>query len=120
MIARVEGPNRTFWVGKDENEVPPEAAGQDIVPGIHGLQNSPATEKGDRGSESPTRPLIAPRESDPVTSQNMNSVVDVNEIPHSAETQTSEPGPSRSVSQSNQYLKTGPGTRCPAGLAAGG
>ena len=73
-----------------------------------------------RGRSLQTRPLVAPRESDPVTSQNMNSV----EIPtHSAEIpgcQTSEPGPSRSVSQSNKYLKTGPGTRRPAGLAAGG
>ena len=33
--------------------------------------------------------------------------------------QAGEPGPSQSVSQSNKYLKTGPKTRRPAGLAAG-
>ena len=97
----------------DRKKVSPRAAGHDSVPCSHGLQDSPATATGDWGSESPTRPLIAPRESDPVTSQSMHSV----EIPTHSD---SEPGPSRSVSQSNKFLKTGPGTRRPAGLAAGG
>ena len=67
------------------------------------------------GFPSPALDPLAPL--DPVTSQQV-------EIPtHSEEIlgcQTSELGLSRSVSQSNKYLKTGQGTRRPAGLAAGG
>ena len=105
VIARVGRPSNSGCIIRDKNKAPPRVADQDHAPCIQAW-NSLATAtgglRGGQGSETPTRPPGAPRES--VPSQTANSA----EIPGP---QGSEPGPSRSVSQSNKYLKTGPKTR---------
>ena len=129
MIALVGRPGNSGCIGSDKKKASPRTAGQDPAPCIHeslGKPNPIARPALDplgalSGSvtPSPRRPSGAQFESRSIpqkvaetTSQSVNV-----EVPGS---QTSEPGPSQSVSQSNKYLKTGPKTRCPAGLAAGG
>ena len=115
----VERPRKSSRGACDKKKASPRDGGQDSVPCIH--ESLGGKLFCSRKTSPIARPALDPPGApDPVTGQKANSV----EIPtHSEEIpgcQTGEPGPSRSVSQSNKYLKTGQGTRRPAGLAAGG
>ena len=114
VIARVERPSKSGCNIRDKNKAPPGAAGQDTVPGMN---ESLGMHGGRKITLDPLGALSEAEGPSPLRSETDSQNVHLDYIPGS---QTSEPGPSQSVSQSNKYLKTGSRTRRPAGLAAGG